>query len=197
MKNALVTSTLVFALAAVIGLSSRADVRREGHTVKIAEAEERAAQMFDRVDANGDDEISPQELSAMAEKRHGHHRQHGEQGRHWDKMRAMRGMSGEPPEAMPERAEAFRGEIFQGLDTNGDHQLSEEEFSKAREVTRSVIQQHAFSVLDSNADGRLSRDEFPGFINRMKALDSNGDGELSPLERRAAFEENSATQGDS
>jgi Ca2+-binding EF-hand superfamily protein len=191
---------LVLASATVAGLAvagvswSQSDHRQAGKIefpIVIADAEAKAADLFARVDSDDDEEISRAEFAAaeMPRDRRGpggrrHFRAH--LSKHSGKHSGQHDQLDDPARA--ERRAENEAAIFATLDTDGDGQLSAEEFGRERQraARRSLMKTRAFEHLDVNADGVLNRSEFPGQrLARLRDLDADGNGEVSRDELHA------------
>jgi Ca2+-binding EF-hand superfamily protein len=139
--------------------------------IDLAQANERAARAFEKVDANADGQITQEELLAAGDdhmKGMGHRRHRGGWGH------------------MPGAEHADRSaETFAALDKDGNGQLSSEEFARLREVRAEQMKKGAFARMDRNGDGVLSKDEFPPFTAHLKELDTDQDGKVTREELRA------------
>ena len=157
--------------------------RHDRFPISVEELEAHRAEIFARVDSNGDGLISAEEFAAAEmpkRPRGGHHKRNGG---------SYRGSPSE--EAISERHEAMAAmeeDLFHALDVDGDGVISREEFSRQaiREARQAAMKTRLFERSDTDGDGYLSPDEFPP--RRMANLDANGDGEISrdELPHRAA-----------
>jgi collagen type III alpha len=166
------------------------------------EAPERMREMFDRIDANGDDSLDPEELKRMAE-RWGGQAPPGEPGN-------RPGLGGPPggnfvqrlldldtnedgklgKEELPERMQ----ESFSRFDSNGDGFLDKDEVKAMAErmtppggIPGPGGLVDRFPSLDQNGDGKLTKDECPEWMQRMfERIDANGDGAVDKEELKAA-----------
>lgn len=113
-------------------------------TVTKADADARAAEMFDRMDTNKDGVLSPEEMAAMRPNR----------------------PAGAPPapaaDAAP-RPEGARGPggMRRMLDANGDGKITKDEFIAA--------QGRRFARMDENGDGKVTKEERTNFYEDMRA----------------------------
>ncbi len=157
-------------------------------SIDVAKVNERAAQAFAKADANGDGKITPTEFATVkppggrGDAPRAHHKRHGGMG-------PGSGMHA-PTDA--ERAE-FDAALFKALDTDGNGQISEAEFTKLHEAMRALMHEKMFARLDSNGDGVLTPDEFPPGPKRVSAMDTDGDGKVTRQEIRAAKQAPPAT----
>jgi Ca2+-binding EF-hand superfamily protein len=126
---------------------------------------------FHRLDADGDGQLSPEEMAAGRP---------GARGRHMERGRRGPGFGGGFGPADGQDREA----VFQKLDENGDGFLSVEELAAAREKMRErrgerprrFNPEERFKELDVNADGVLSAEEFARGSARFERLDADNDG---------------------
>ncbi len=152
--------------------------------ISIADLEAKAALAFAQADSNSDGEVSPEEFADVdtdhrgMRERHfsGHHgsRVHGE---HMGQMgRGDRG----------DHSMESQAEFFAALDTDGNGELSSEEFAPEnhRAARKTLMRNKMFARMDADGNGGLSEDEFPGRVQRLRALDSNEDGEITRDELR-------------
>jgi Ca2+-binding EF-hand superfamily protein len=185
MKTWMIVGTGIAALTAAggVAIAQPAPPRPAQGTVSVSDLKQRAAERFDRLDANHDNQISRQELQA----RRGAMRDgSGPRGR----MGARRGG---PDGAV--RGGPRGGAMFGKADTNRDGAVTQSEFT-AQAVQR-------FQRLDANHDGRIVNEEMrvPGSRSggprgrlgarggapapgRLAMLDADRNGSIS----RAEFE---------
>ncbi|PPC75310.1 hypothetical protein C4K68_22010 [Pokkaliibacter plantistimulans] len=141
----------------------------------------RLAKHFDDIDANKDGKLTPDELKTYW------------QAHHDERMKDMQG-----------KMQARFDERFKKADTNGDGQISKEEF-EAEAAQR-------FAAMDKNGDGQLSREEITSqmrmhdgkhhdgkhgrmddaerqakLMDEFKKADTDGDGALSLAEAEKAM----------
>jgi Ca2+-binding EF-hand superfamily protein len=176
-------------------------------SVDVNKMKERAAEVFAKIDTNGDGKITEAEFLA-AETMQGRGGQRmgpgmgggmaaGPGGGMADGMvhgpgggaGMNKGMGHPGPRGMgmtPEQQQAFQSELFKALDTDGNGQLSQAEFGKLHETMQSLMRKQAFTNLDTNGDGVLTKDEFPRFAAKLEAADTNGDGTVTREEIKAA-----------
>lgn len=135
----------------------------------------RRAELFARIDADGDGLISAEEFSD--------HKPRGKRGPGQGKHS---GSQGERTRPTDEQIAAMEDSLFERLDADQDGVLSRDEFdtSAMRSARKGGMKDGLFARADSNGDGYLSADEFPP--GPAAALDLNGDGEISRDELRAA-----------
>jgi len=161
--------------------------------VSIADLEAKAAVAFTQADSDGNGEVSPEEFAVvdpdhrgMRERHFGSRRRfegHGEhRGHHGGYDRASGGDRGAGFEHSPQA----QAEFFAALDTDGNGELSAEEFAPEnhRAARKTLRQKRMFARMDADGSGGLSIDEFPGRAQRMRSLDSNEDGEVTRDELR-------------
>ena len=149
----------------------------------VEELEARRAEIFARVDSNGDGLISAEEFTAAEMPKH---------PRGGPNRRKGGGHHGSPSEEATSRRHeamaAMEEDLFHALDADADGVISRDEFSSAalRDARRTTMISRMFERADTDGDGYLSPDEFPP--RRMANLDANGDGQISrdELPHRAA-----------
>ena len=162
--------SLAIAAAFVVALAATADpgTQRNRFPIDLGELRAEAEQRFAAADANGDGGIAAEEfLAFMASDATARHRRDGERGR------VQRGREWEG---------AGREGVFDAADSNGDGQLSEQEFEAVPDAARRLRLQLIFNRRDRNDDGVLSFAEFPSELTRFEALDANADGFVSRAE---------------
>ncbi len=142
------------------------------HAVDLDRLSQRAEARFAAADADADSRVSLAEFKAAASSRKGQRR--GRRGR--------RHHAGDA-ETRNAHRQARRQALFASLDTDGNQQLSAQEFSKLSETKSAMHRQAAFKRLDTDANGELSSAELNGRLARMRERDSDGDGQLSCDER--------------
>jgi len=206
----LTTSALIglTALGAHAGETTepRPGMGRDPFPIVIVDAQARAGQRFEALDADKDGKISRDEFAAgrmggplcmagpddedaaaACPMGTGPHGMMGAGG-----MGDMGGMG--RPGTRGKMRHAFHPymgendpEIFKRLDTDGDGKLSSTEFGmqKVHEAARSVMHESMFARLDKNEDGMLTRDEMPDPATRLEAMDANDDGTVTRDEARA------------
>lgn len=166
-------SVLAAVLALGVGAVAVAGDRPE-FPLSVAEARERAEARFQRLDADGNGEISAAEFADADEQRRprGPH-QHRFPGRGPDAAAA-------PDGPAPDDA------VFERLDEDGDGLLSKAEFSRERlrDAGRAEARARRFARLDADGNGSLSRTELPDGSDRLEAMDADGDGQVTREEAR-------------
>jgi Ca2+-binding EF-hand superfamily protein len=147
--------------------------------VDLARLQARSEAIFATVDSDGDGSITEVEFLA-AEPPHGH----GMGGRHFAQHGAGMGPMGGP--GGPPNWQTMNADLFNALDTDGNGELSADEFAKLHETIQSLMRKQAFAKLDSNGDGVLDKSEFPPMAKHLAAMDTNGDGKVTRDEMQAA-----------
>lgn len=155
MKNTGKIATLAAALS-VAALSVQAQDAPGKHPmteITRAEALERAAERFDRADANGDGVLTHDEMRAAARKMRGERRNRD------DRMR---------PEQREEGQHGKRGaRAFDLMDTDGNGEISRADFdafvARISDHHKALPEKadRFFERFDENGDGVISRDEMP------------------------------------
>jgi Ca2+-binding EF-hand superfamily protein len=199
------TASLAFAATGSEADANRAAQPRrmaamqERFPIDLSLLEARATALFDHVDAAGDGVITRAEFVAaeiprdamgpglMGERagpqagpgRPGIQRQQRSGPRRGDAERQARSQ-----EMLEARRAQWQAEVFAAADTDGDGQLSQEEFARLPEVHRELARTRMFERLDVNGDGVLDRDEFPRWWAELRAMDRDGDGLVTFAEMR-------------
>ncbi len=151
--------------------------------VTVEALDARRAEIFSRVDANGDGLISSEEFSAHKPLRRGG----GADGKHPRSHPPSHPSSkGHRPRPTDEQLAAMEDRLFEQLDANADGLLSRSEFSTSamRSARKNGMRDGLFAHADSNDDGFLTPDEFPP--GSAADMDLDGDGEITRDELRAA-----------
>jgi Ca2+-binding EF-hand superfamily protein len=172
-------STLSILLALTVGSAAWAQARPGadgGRSVSRQQWLKAAGMRFDRLDANKDGVLTPDELARG--------RQHGPQGRHSFSRMDTNGdgqISLDEFHAAHPRAPA---DLFTKLDTNKDGRLSPAELRGMHAQAVAQMREKLFERLDANHDGSVSLAEMQAVRPNMTAeqfnrLDRNGNGELT------------------
>ena len=185
--------------AALVGNAFAGQKERGAGPVDLGELRAADEKRFATADTNGDGLVSAEEF-ANVDPRHmiGDMRIRGDWGRE-NAGRAvarteLRGVDREDwrrriveRQAAQEkrRAEAKTRE-FETADSDGDGQLSTEEYGDMPARLKATRQRETFARLDANEDGMLTPEEFPRMAARLEALDADDDGQVTRTEMRAA-----------
>ena len=171
----------------------------ERFPINIAELENKAEARFAAIDSNESGTIELEEFLQAEGPRHharhpgqrrGQHQQHD--GRMAKHARHKRSTALGDPEQSSEVREEIRAAIndisFRLLDTNGDGNVSEEEFDVAdhRAIRKEARRTAMFSHLDEDNSGSLDATEMPSRLERLRSMDADGDGQVTRQEFRAA-----------
>ncbi len=140
--------------------------------VSIETLESRAARRFARMDADSDGRVTPEEFAAAGMDRRG---RGGEEAGH---------RRGDGPRDRRRPRDRFGEEAFDAADTDGDGNLSREEWRELPRAARSAARERRFARMDTNGDGVLEAGELAPDVERLRALDADGDGRLTRREMR-------------
>ncbi|WP_137680675.1 EF-hand domain-containing protein [Aurantiacibacter suaedae] len=182
MKTFPISLAIVATAAALAGTAAMAQDRGAQRTPQTrAQAEARATAMFDRLDVNADDQLSPADREAAERKRFDEADTDGNGQLSFAEVTAQREKRQqartERREQRSERMAARGGEARGARQRAGMRMMRGEGGFGGRMLQRA----------DTDGSGAVSRAEFTAAaLARFDAADSNGDGTISAEERRAA-----------
>lgn len=162
--------TLSLAAGALIGAGGVAHAQaEEAPALTRAQVEQRSAEAFARIDANGDGVLNQADRAARRQERF---------------ARLDADGSGEVDNA---DREARRKAAFARLDADGSGAISFEEFSAVRERRGpGPVARFGARAADTDRDGTVTQAEFASaMLARFDRLDANKDGTIGADERRA------------
>ena len=164
--------------------------------IDLSELKAKEEKRFAAADADGDGLVTEEEF-ADVDPRKVFAGVRKPQARNRDGRRGGPGASGRGPgrKAMRERMEQRRAEVearrqearsrdFATADTDGDGQLSADEYGDMPATLKATRQSEMFSRLDADDDGVLTPGEFPSLAERLAPLDTDGDGLVTQAEMR-------------
>ena len=172
-------STLSILLALTVGGAAWAQGRLDADgngTISRQEWLNAAGARFDRLDANKDGVLTPDEMARGKRRGPPGQRQFSRMDTNGDGEISSSEFSAAHPNAP--------ADLFSKLDTNKDGQLSSSELRGLRQQMATVMRQKTIERLDTNHDGSLSLAELQAAYPNMTAekfnrLDRNGDGQLT------------------
>lgn len=159
-----------------------------GGTVTRAEAQDKAAAMFARLDANGDGKLDPADREAMMAKRFdAMDANHDGQLSKQEFLAAHQRMPGGPGrDGPPMGGPGMAGHDMEGHGMEGPGKGPRMMGHGMRGGMGGMGRMAAMA--DTNGDHAISRDEFmAAAMKRFDAADANRDGKLTPEERKAAM----------
>ena len=170
-------------------------------SVDLSELQAAEEKRFAAADADGDGLVSAEEFAAVDPRTVFA----GQRGRDGARRGPGAQRSGTDREAIRQRMEQRRAKIekrladrekrreeartrdFEAADSDGDGQLSADEYGGMPAALRAARQSEMFARLDKDSDGNLSPEEFPSALGRLKNLDADGDGVVTRQEMRSGW----------
>ena len=189
--------------AGALSLLMAATTHAAGHgpgerfPINLSELETRAQERFASVDTNASNSIELDEFLAAEGPRHPR-RGHAQKRMRKQHMAPRHHGRGQVHDRDPQLAEEMRGlvkdQTFSLLDTDGDGNVSAEEFDSAdhRAIRHEARKRAMFAHLDADDSGSLSVGEMPSRLERLRGMDTDGDGQVTRQEFRAARRDSSA-----
>ena len=180
-----------------------AEPKERNASIDLSELQAAEEKRFAAADADGDGLVSAEEFAAVDPRQlSAGMRMRGDRDDRPPKSAGER-RRGADPEAMRQRMEQRRAEMekriaerekrrqaarardFETADSDGDGQLSAQEYDDMPATLKSTRQREMFTRLDENHDGVLTPTEFPSMVARLRPLDADGDGIVTRDEMRA------------
>ena len=180
-----------------------AEPKERRASVDLSELQAAEEKRFAAADADGDGLVSAEEFAAVDPGQlSAGMRMRGDRDGRPPKFAGER-RRGADPEAMRQRMEQRRAEMekrmaerekrrqaarardFETADSDGDGQLSAQEYGDMPATLEATRQRELFTRLDENHDGVLTPAEFPSMVARLRPLDADGDGIVTRDEMRA------------
>lgn len=171
--------------------------------IDLSELQAAEEKRFAAADADGDGLVSAEEFAAVDPRQLSAGGIPRSDRAGWQRKMASGGRRGLDREAIRQRMEQRRVELdqrisereqrrqearsrdFEAADTDGDGQLSPDEYVAMPATLQATRQRELFTRLDGNEDGVLTPEEFPSAVDRLKTLDADGDGLVTRREMRA------------
>lgn len=185
--------------AALVGNAFAGQKERGAGQVDLGELRAADEKRFAAADANGDGLVSAEEFAnvdprqMIGDKRHRGEWVREDAGRAAARVERrdmdredLRRRIAEREAAREERRAEAKTRDFQIADSDGDGQLSADEYGDMPTRLKAARQREMFGRLDANEDGMLTPDEFPRMAARLEVLDADGDGQVTRTEMRAA-----------